>query len=96
MALVEIRSANLSSALKLIMDPHKVRAKPRDFFLLLHGFNISFLITPSLFLFYSSVSVAAHFSDTLQRLVSSSKDGCIKVKFKMKKKRKEKKKQGTC
>lgn len=59
MALVKIRSANLSSASKLIMDPHKVRAKPRDFFslfffllLLFYGFNISFLISPSLLLFF--------------------------------------------
>lgn len=91
---MEIRSANLSSALKLIMDPRKVRAEPGDFFhsffffvllLFFYGFNIGFLISSSLLLFYSSVSVAAHVSDSLRRLVSSSRDECIKVRFKVKK-----------
>lgn len=98
---MEIRSANLSSALKLIMDPRKVSAEPGDFFTLFfffpssffYGFNIGFLICSSLLLFYSSVSVAAHVSDSLQRLVSSSRDECIKVRFKVKKReRKERKK----
>lgn len=96
---MEIRSANLSSALKLIMDPRKVRAEPGDFFhslffsfFFFYGFNIGFLISSSLLLFYSSVSVAAHVSDSLRRLVSSSRDECIKVRFKVKKReRKEEK-----